>query len=297
MFYLFPLITVAIWAGNAIVNKMAFSVIDPGAISFYRWFFALVMLTPFVAKSVWRDRATIKPYLTKLAFLGLLGMVLNQSLGYFAAATTTATNIALIISLVPLISMFLSVPILGQRLSPFALIGAVLSLSGLVLMLSHGDVKSLISQGIKQGDMLMLIAAAVYALYCVLLKRWKMPFSTWKSVYVQCLFAVMMLTPLLLMSHRMAITASAIPLIAYASLLASVIAPWLWMLSIERLGADRTAMFMNLLPIMAAGIASVMLNEHLESYHYIGGIMVLTGVALAQKRIKAKKQAAAMTTA
>ena len=297
MFYLFPLITVAIWAGNAIVNKMAFSVIDPGAISFYRWFFALVMLTPFVAKSVWRDRAIIKPYLTKLAFLGLLGMVLNQSLGYFAAATTTATNIALIISLVPLISMFLSVPILGQRLSPFALIGAVLSLSGLVLMLSHGDVKSLISQGIKQGDMLMLIAAAVYALYCVLLKRWKMPFSTWKSVYVQCLFAVVMLTPLLLTSHRMAITASAVPLIAYAALLASVIAPWLWMLSIERLGADRTAMFMNLLPIMAAGIASVMLNEHLEAYHYIGGIMVLTGVALAQKRIKAKKQAAAMTTA
>ena len=297
MFYLFPLITVAIWAGNAIVNKMAFSVIDPGAISFYRWFFALVVLTPFVAKSVWRDRAIIKPYLTKLAFLGLLGMVLNQSLGYFAAATTTATNIALIISLVPLISMFLSVPILGQRLSPFALIGAVLSLSGLVLMLSHGDVKSLISQGIKQGDMLMLIAAAVYALYCVLLKRWKMPFSTWKSVYVQCLFAVLMLTPLLLTSHRMAITASAVPLIAYAALLASVIAPWLWMLSIERLGADRTAMFMNLLPIMAAGIASVMLNEHLEAYHYIGGSMVLTGVALAQKRIKAKKQAAAMTTA
>lgn len=297
MFYLFPLITVAIWAGNAIVNKMAFSVIDPGAISFYRWFFALVVLTPFVAKSVWRDRAIIKPYLTKLAFLGLLGMVLNQSLGYFAAATTTATNIALIISLVPLISMFLSVPILGQRLSPFALIGAVLSLSGLVLMLSHGDVKSLISQGIKQGDMLMLIAAAVYALYCVLLKRWKMPFSTWKSVYVQCLFAVVMLTPLLLTSHRMAITASAVPLIAYAAFLASVIAPWLWMLAIERLGADRTAMFMNLLPIMAAGIASVMLNEHLEAYHYIGGIMVLTGVALAQKRIKAKKQAAAMTTA
>ncbi|GAD32116.1 putative membrane protein [Photobacterium leiognathi lrivu.4.1] len=297
MFYLLPLITVAIWAGNAIVNKMAFSVIDPGAISFYRWFFALVMLTPFVAKSVWRDRAVIKPYLAKLAFLGLLGMVLNQSLGYFAAATTTATNIALIISLVPLISMFLSVPILGQRLSPFALVGAVLSLSGLVLMLSHGHVESLVSQGIKQGDFLMLLAAVVYALYCVLLKRWKMPFSTWKSVYVQCLFAVIMLTPLLLSSDRMAITASAVPLIAYAALLASVIAPWLWMLSIERLGADRTAMFMNLLPIMAAGIASVMLNEQLESYHYIGGIMVLTGVALAQKRIKAKKAKVAMTPA
>ncbi|WP_297476856.1 DMT family transporter [uncultured Photobacterium sp.] len=295
MFYLLPLFTVAIWAGNAIVNKMAFSVIDPGAISFYRWFFALVALTPFLAKSVWRERVIIKPYLAKLAFLALLGMVLNQSLGYFAAATTSATNIALIISLVPLVSMFLSVPLLGQRLSPFALIGAVLSLSGLVLMLSHGHISNLISQGIKQGDGLMLLAAVVYALYCVLLKRWKMPISSWHSVYVQCLFAVMMLTPLLLTSHRIAITAAAAPLIMYAALLASVLAPWLWMQSIERLGADRTAMFMNLLPIMAAGIASVMLGEQLHNYHYIGGIMVLSGVALAQKRAKAKKQIDAVT--
>lgn len=297
MYYFLPFITVAIWAGNAIVNKLSCSVIDPGAISFYRWFFAFVMLTPFVAFSVWRDRTVIKPYVTKLAFLGLLGMVLNQSLGYFAAETTTATNIALIISLVPLISMFLSVPLLQQRLSPFAMVGAVLSLSGLVLMLSHGDLNSLAAQGIKQGDYLMLIAASVYALYCVLLKRWKMPFSTWKSVYVQCLFAVIMLTPLLFSSERVAITAPAVPLIAYAALLASVIAPWLWMLSITRLGADRTAMFMNLLPIMTAAIASVMLNEQLEAYHYIGGIMVLTGVALAQKRRKAKKVSAAMTAA
>ncbi|SKA55346.1 DMT family transporter [Photobacterium toruni] len=295
MFYLLPFFTVAIWAGNAIVNKMAFSVIDPGAISFYRWFFALVALTPFLAKSVWRERVIIKPYLSKLAFLALLGMVLNQSLGYFAAATTSATNIALIISLVPLVSMFLSVPLLGQRLSPFALLGAVLSLSGLVLMLSHGHISNLISQGIKQGDGLMLLAAVVYALYCVLLKRWKMPISNWHSVYVQCLFAVVMLTPLLLTSHRMAITAAAAPLIMYAALLASVLAPWLWMQSIERLGADRTAMFMNLLPIMAAGIASVMLGEQLHNYHYIGGIMVLSGVALAQKRAKAKKPLDAVT--
>lgn len=123
MFYLFPLLTVTIWAINAIVNKLSFSVIDPGAISFYRWFFAMVTLTPFVAIGAWRKRHIIKPYLSKLAFLALLGMVLNQSLGYFAAATTSATNMALIISLVPLISMFLSVPLLGQRLAPMALVG------------------------------------------------------------------------------------------------------------------------------------------------------------------------------
>ncbi|MGF1734806.1 DMT family transporter [Photobacterium satsumensis] len=286
MFYLFPLLTVIIWAGNAIVNKMSYSVIDPGAISFYRWFFAMMVLTPFVMPSVWRKRHEIKPHLTKLAFLALLGMVLNQSLGYFAAATTTATNMALIISLVPLLSMFLSVPILGQRLLPLAMVGAVLSLAGLVFMLGHGDIRTLTSQGIKQGDALLMIAAFVYALYCVLLKRWKMPLNNWQSVYVQGLFAVIMLTPMLLSSERMAISGESLPLIMYAALPASVLAPWCWLKGIEILGADRTAMFMNLMPVLTALIASVTLGEQLAVYHYIGGGMVLSGVILAQRKPK-----------
>ena len=286
MFYLFPLLTVIIWAGNAIVNKMSSSVIDPGAIAFYRWFFAMLVLTPFVLPSVWRKRHTIKPYAAKLAFLALLGMVLNQSLGYFSALTTTATNMSLIVSLVPLLSMFMSVPLLGQRLMPIAIVGAVLSLSGLVLMLSHGDISALIAQGIKQGDALMLLAAFVYALYCVLLKRWKMPLSNWQSVYVQGMFAVTMLTPMLLLSERTAISGESLPLILYAALPASVLAPWLWLKGIEILGADRSAMFMNLMPVLTALIASVTLGEQLAEYHYIGGGMVLAGVILAQRKPK-----------
>lgn len=286
MFYLFPLLTVAIWAGNAIVNKLSFSVIDPGAISFYRWFFAMLLLTPFVFRSVLRSWMTIRPHVPKLAFLALLGMVLNQSLGYFAAETTTATNMSLIVSLVPLISMFLSVPLLGQRLLPLAIVGAVLSLAGLVLMLSHGDISNLVAQGITEGDGLVLLAAFVYALYCVLLKRWQMPLSNWQSVYVQGVLAVMMLTPLLLSSERVAVTAQSLPLIMYAAIPASVIAPWCWLKAIQRLGADRTAMFMNLMPVITAAIASVMLNEQLADYHYIGGGMVLAGVALAQRKPK-----------
>ncbi|MCW8328815.1 DMT family transporter [Photobacterium sp. SDRW27] len=286
MFYLFPLLTVSIWAGNAIVNKLSFSVIDPGAISFYRWFFAMLVLTPFVLRSVVRNWSVIRPYIAKLAFLALLGMVLNQSLGYFAAATTTATNMALIISLVPLISMFLSVPLLGKRLLPLAIVGAVLSLAGLVLMLSHGDISNLAAQGITQGDALLLVAAFVYALYCVLLKRWQMPLSNWQSVYVQGVLAVLMLTPMLLSSERVGITTESLPLIMYAAIPASVIAPWCWLQGIERLGADRTAMFMNLMPVITAGIASVMLGEQLAVYHYIGGSMVLAGVALAQRKPK-----------
>ncbi|MBV7263487.1 DMT family transporter [Photobacterium sp. WH77] len=289
MIYLFPLLTVSIWAGNAIVNKLSYSVIDPGAIAFYRWFFAMLALTPFVITSVIRQWSNIKPHLSKLALLAFLGMVLNQSLGYFAAPTTTATNMALIMSLVPLMSMFLSVPILKQKLSPLAMVGAVLSLGGLVLMLSHGDPSQLLAQGINQGDGLLLLAAFVYALYCVLLKRWDMPLSNWQSVYVQGMFAVLFLLPMLFTSQRVAITGDALPLVLFAAIPASVIAPWCWMKGIKMLGADKTAMFMNLMPVITAIIASVVLNEQLEAVHLIGGGMVLCGVAVAQLRLKARR--------
>ncbi|MGL6010628.1 MAG: DMT family transporter, partial [Shewanella oncorhynchi] len=173
MLYLFPLLAVLIWAGNSIVNKLSFGIIDPEAIAFYRWFFAMLLLTPFVASRVWQKRQVILPLLPKFATLALLGMVLNQSLAYFAAATTTATNMALITSLVPMISLFLAVPLLKQKLSPLAFGGTLISLFGLIFMLSHGDMMNL-AIGVTQGDLLLLFSAFVYALYGVLLKRWQL---------------------------------------------------------------------------------------------------------------------------
>ncbi|MCG9962918.1 MAG: DMT family transporter [Shewanella sp.] len=287
MLYLFPLLAVVIWAGNAIVNKLSFGIIAPEAIAFYRWFFAMLILTPFMLKPVWKNRRRIIPLLPKLATLASLGMVLNQSLAYFAAATTTATNMALINSLVPMISLFLAVPLLKQRLSPLVLGGSVISLLGLVFMLSHGDMTNL-AIGVTEGDLLLLISAFVYALYGVLLKRWQLPISTWESVYIQGIIAVLMLTPLLFSAPSIAISSQAIPLIIYAALGASLIAPWAWINGISKLGAERTSIFFNLMPILAAIFAAIILNETLAIYHYLGGTMVILGVMLVQIKPKPK---------
>ncbi len=195
----------SIWAGNSLVNKLSAGVIAPEAISFYRWAFALLLLTPVLLPGVWRRRAMIRPHLGKLAVLASLGMVLNQSLAYFAAATTSATNMALITSLVPVLSLLLAVPLLGVRLSKLALLGAFISFSGLLFMLSQGDLARL-STSVVPGDLLLLLAAVVYALYGVLLKRWSLQLPTWDLLYMQILFAVFMLSPLLLFASSISIT-------------------------------------------------------------------------------------------
>lgn len=276
-----------IWAGNAIVNKLSFGIIAPEAIAFYRWFFAMLVLTPFMLKPVLKKRRTIIPLLLKLATLAALGMVLNQSLAYFAAATTTATNMALINSIVPMVSLFLAVPLLKQRLSPLVFAGSLISLLGLVFMLSHGDMANL-AIGVTEGDLLLLISAFVYALYGVLLKRWQLPISTWESVYIQGIIAVLMLTPLLFSAPSVTISSQAAPLIVYAALGASLIAPWAWINGISKLGAERTSIFFNLMPILAAIFAAIILNETLAVYHYLGGSMVILGVMLVQIKPKPK---------
>ncbi|WP_394246251.1 DMT family transporter [Vibrio profundi] len=295
MNYLLPLLTVFIWAVNSIVNKMAASVIEPSAMSFYRWFFAMLILTPFCIRSVQKQWHIIKPNLSKLAFLGFLGMVLNQSLGYYAGMTTTASNMALITSLVPLISVFISVPLLNKSISALSIVGGAISLSGLALMLGEGDPLFFLHQTVTQGDGLMLIAACVYATYCVLLKRWKMPISNWVVIYIQGLFAVAMLTPLWLSSEQLLPTQGSLPLIAYAGLAASVLAPWMWVKAIDAIGADSSAMFMNLLPVFAIALAATWLGERIHQFHIMGGVMVILGVVLSQIRRNHAKQALLVT--
>ncbi|ELA8061663.1 DMT family transporter [Vibrio parahaemolyticus] len=289
MVYLLPFFTVMIWGGNSIVNKMAASTIEPSAMSFYRWFVAMVLLTPFCLPAVIKQRHVIRPYLTKLAFLALLGMVLNQSLGYYAGLTTTASNMALITSLVPLISVFLSVPLLGKSVSMLSIVGGVISLGGLAFMLGHGDVTYFLHQDMMQGDSLMLLAALVYAAYCVLLKRWKMPFNSLTLVYMQGFFSVIMLTPLWLSSEQLLPSQEALPLIAYAGIAASIFAPLMWVKAIDLIGADSSAMFMNLMPVVSVALASTLLGEEIHVYHIIGGLMVISGVILSQIKVRKKQ--------
>ncbi len=213
-------------------------------------------------------------------------MVLNQSLGYYAGLTTTATNMSLITSFVPLMSVFISLPLLNKPISALSVVGGVLSLSGLAYMLGEGNPLFFLHQSVTEGDALMVMAALVYALYCVLLKRWKMPFSNWTLIYLQGVCAVFMLIPLWLTSDTLLPTEGSLSLIAYAGIAASLLAPWMWVKAIDAIGADSTAMFMNLLPVFSVSLAATLLGEKVHPYHLIGGLLVISGVALSQLKIQ-----------
>jgi drug/metabolite transporter (DMT)-like permease len=135
----------------------------------------------FTLKPAWRNRAAIVPQLPKLAVLGFLAMALFQSLSYEAAKTTTATNMSIITALVPLMTMVVSTLLLGETPTSGMVGGGVLSLLGVVYLITQGNPATLLADGVHPGDLLMIFAALAYALYGVLLKRWHVGLPTWQS--------------------------------------------------------------------------------------------------------------------
>src|SRR5471030_3108249 len=270
MQYLFPLVAILIWSGNTVVYKLAVGVIFPAEIGFYRWFLAGLLFTPFMLKGVIANWSMIRPNLGKIFTLGVLGMACYQSLAYFAATMTTATNMGIIQSLMPVMGLTLSITLLSQRLTAGALVGAFVSFTGVLVVVSA-------------GSLIMLIATFAYATYSTMLKKWSLRIPPLQLLYLQILVAIIVLFPLYLLSPKMGLSTGSIPLILYACIPTSMLAPFLWMKAIARLGPSRTTLFFNLMPIFTALIASVLLGEKLAVYHLMGGALILGGVILAER--------------
>jgi drug/metabolite transporter (DMT)-like permease len=254
MQYAYPLLAIFIWAGNTVITKMSAGAIFPAEIGFYRWLLAGLLFTPFMLKPVIAHWSAIRPNLGKIFILGVLGMAVYQSLAYFAATLTSATNMGIILSLMPLMSLAMAIASLGQRLTAGALAGAV-----------------------------MLIATLAYAIYSTLLKKWQLRLPPLVLLYLQVWVAVVVLFPLFAVSPKIGPTLQNIPLVLYACLLASMVAPLAWMQAVVRLGPSRTTQFFNLLPLLTALIAAVVLHEQLAMYHLVGGVLTLGGVIVSER--------------
>ncbi|OMQ24754.1 DMT family transporter [Serratia oryzae] len=294
---LFPFLAVLIWSINAIVSKVSATAIDPAAISFYRWLLALIVLTPFALPGVIRNWPTVRANLWKLLILGLLGMVLYQSLAYYAAHSVSALFMGILNSLIPLLTVLISIVVLRVAPTVGIALGAILSLGGLVWLVSAGQPGQLLEHGIGKGELMMLAAAASYALYSVLTKRWAIALPNWQSLYMQILFGVLLLLPNFLLTPDVQLNSQNIPLVLFAGIPASIFAPFLWIQGVMRLGANTASIFMNLAPVFTAIIAVLFLHEHLQSYHLIGGGVTLLGVLLSQRlRIPLGRKKAAEIT-
>ena len=279
-----PLIAVFIWSLNIAVTRYVTEFISPVSISFYRWFIAFIILTPFLLPQIWTQRHLVKKYWIHLAILSAFGMVLYQGLSYTAAHYTSATNMGIINAFIPIFTIFVSIIILKEWPNRFGVLGCLVSFSGLLLVITQGSFSNLLNSSDHLGDLMMIIAVFFYAFYGVFLRKWQLQIPLFISLYVQITFAVLYHIPFIFWFGIDPINIQNGWSVLYAGVFPSLIAPLVWMLAIQQLGPNRTSIFMNLTPICTAIIAYFWLKEDWTIYHSIGTAMAILGVMLAQKR-------------
>ena len=283
--YALPMIAVLIWSLNITVTRYVAEFISPISISFYRWLIAFVLMSPFVLLSVWKYRTEIRQHAWQFALLGACGMVFYQGLAYSAAHYTTATNMGIINAFTPIFTIFISMFILKEMPTRYAVIGGILSFLGLLYVMSQGNLQSLVHLAGHWGDLLMILAVFLYAFYGVFLKKWQIQMPLLTSLYVQIAFALLFHLPFVFVLGLDAINSQNVGSVLYAGVFPSIVAPLVWMMAVQYIGPNRTSIFMNIMPIGTALIAYFWLNEAWTIYHTIGGVIILLGIALAQKRV------------
>src|SRR5450432_919518 len=170
--YLLLSITALCWAGNAIVGRLAAGHIPPVTLSFLRWSLAFLIILPFAWKHLVRDWGAIRSHLGIMIVLSITGIGAFNTLQYWSLEHTQALNTLLLQSAGPLFVAVWSLILLGVRLTPAQACGIVLSLTGVLVILLHGDLTTLKNIEFNKGDVIFTAALLMFGLYSVIsLKR------------------------------------------------------------------------------------------------------------------------------
>ncbi len=285
--YLLLSITALCWAGNAIVGRLAAGHIPPVTLSFLRWSLAFLIILPFAWKHLKRDWAAIHARLGTMIVLSVAGIGAFNTLQYWALEYTQALNTLLLQSAGPLFVAMWSLILLGVRLTPAQASGIALSLTGVLVILLHGDLTTLSNIELNRGDLIFTVALAIFGLYSVLsLKRPKIHGLSFVGFTFGCGAAC--LIPLLiwelLSRPLMQLDAMNLLTLFYVAVFPSTLAYLCFNRGVQLIGANRAAPFFHVVPVFGSAMAIVFLGERPQLFHIIGFALVLTGVFVASRK-------------
>ncbi len=271
------------WAGNIVLAKGIALLIPPVALAFWRWTVAFFILAPFAWPYVKRDlRATLTGWKI-IVLLSLFGITGFNTLLYTAVHTTSAINGALIQSTMPAVIIVISTILYKDRVSLVQAAGVGLCMVGAAVVVLKGQWQALIHMTLVQGDLLMIVAVVLYALYSALLPKRPAIHPLSLLVYTFGLGALFLL-PLYLWESAttgsFALTPGIAASIGYVAIFPSIVAYFCWNRGVAVIGANRTGLFINLIPVFAAILAILFLGETLAPFHIFGMILILSGFFL-----------------
>ena len=277
--------TVILWSGNFVVARGLNQAIPPISLAFWRWVVAIVFLLPFAIKPLMSQKSWLKENIGYLSLVSFLGVTLFNSFIYYAAQSSSAINLSLIAITFPIFVLILSRIFLKEIIGWNKFVGIILVLMGVFLLVSKGDVSVLTGLTFAQGDLWMLLAALIFAVYSMLLKHKPVGIDVSAFQLASFILGLLFLLPFYLLELYLVpietVTGSVVLSILYVGVCSSFLAYLLWTKAIALIGAVNAGMMYYSMPIFSGILAILILDEKLIGLHVYSAILILLGILLA----------------
>lgn len=281
-----------LWAANAVVGRTISPLIPPITLNFLRWLLALLVLLPLAGR-VLRPGSGLWSQWRYFSMLGLLGVGCYNALQYVALKTSTPMNVTLVAASIPVWMLGTGWMFFGQKVSGRQLVGAVLSIAGVLIVLGRGRWNLLTDLQLVPGDLYMLLATIAWAFYSWLLTRSKAPADirgNWAAMLVSQIFFGLLWCGLFttgewaLTDARIAWSWPLAAALVFISLGPAVLAYCCWGLGVQRAGPNIAGFFSNLTPLFAALMSAAFLGEWPQLYHALAFVLIVGGIVVASRR-------------
>ena len=279
------------WAGNFMVGKLAYvENIPPMTLVFLRWSLVWIILLPFTYKEILKNKDIIFKNLPLLFFLALTSVGLFNSFTYLALAYTQVINASLFNTAIPAKIIFLCFLLKIERTNKFQIFGLIISVLGILSIITKLDLNILLSLNFNKGDLIMIGGVITWGLYSSFLKKKKFTLPLLTLVHVLCTFGLIFILPQFLyeLSHGFTVklnTNLGLTLI-YLALFPSIGSYYCWAGAVAIIGANRAGIFLSLIPFFSTIMAITFFNEKFQFFHLIGSILIILGLFLSNKEIK-----------
>ncbi|CAN7445168.1 DMT family transporter [Pseudoduganella sp. LjRoot289] len=292
--YTILLLTLAplLWAGNAIVGRLVHDMVPPITLNLLRWIIAFLILLPLAGPVFRRDSGLWKNW-RRFALLGLLGIGMYNALQYLALQSSTPINVTLVAAGMPVWMMLTGWMFFGARVSRQQMMGAALSISGVLLVLARGDLQHLLELRLVAGDIFMIFATIAWSIYSWLLTRPIEPAgirANWASFLLAQVGFGVVWSGLFAAGEWALIDAhihwswTLAAALAYVAVGPAVIAFRCWGAGVQRAGPSVAAFFSNLTPLFAALMSSAFLGEPPHLYHGAAFLLIVGGIVVSSRR-------------
>ncbi len=235
-----------------------------------------------------KNKNYIKENYKLFLVLGVTSITIFNSIVYYSLNFTQVISGVLMISTIPVMIMFISSILKIERTNIFQILGVLFSFTGVILIITKANLEILKNLDFNKGDITMVIAMFSWALYSTLLKKQTYKLSQLSLLQVIISFGLLFLIPIYFIEYqlgfRIQLEKPFVMILSYVVLFPGLASFILWIKGISLIGANRSGVFLHLMPILSAIMAMIIFDEKFMFYHVLGAMFILTGIILSNRK-------------